>query len=97
MDQQASRAREILALLESKAATSARDEVTKIKSALRPPPPSQAQLVAAWDRMAMGNLGSGTPEDLERRRAEHENARLAEMNSRGVEERTRQAADKPWR
>jgi hypothetical protein len=77
------------ATLEAKATTAGREELLKIKAALEPTPPTRAQLIAAFDRLVMGNIGSGSSGDLERRRAENENAVLREKNRRAEEQRRR--------
>jgi hypothetical protein len=109
MDQAAARAREVLSLLESKAATSARDELLRIKAALRPPAPSQADLARAFDVEQLAEMmNRGAPfsvnsfEADEARRVEEANRQLAARQSRHEEQRRAQvAADAeprgPWR
>jgi hypothetical protein len=84
MDQESARAFEIAAVIETKAA----DELLRIKAALAPTPPTQAQLAAAFDRLVM-ERSSGASEDLLHQRAENMNAVLRERNRRAEESRRR--------
>jgi hypothetical protein len=103
MDQESARAFEIAAVIETKAASSAHAELLKIKSALEPPEPTQAQLVAQWDAMAMGVTRSSFDrtefEDLERERIAERNKQLAQRDRQREAERRRQIGEdepEPW-
>jgi hypothetical protein len=95
---QAARAREVLSLLESKSAAADRAELLKIKAALRPPEPSQADLVREFVRQAMAAAFNGGPFDAstfeahERERVEAQNAQLARARRRAEEQRAAQVA-----
>jgi hypothetical protein len=99
LDQEASRAFEIADVIETKSAAAARDEVLRIKSALEPAPPTQAELVRQWDSEQLAAaMSRGAPFDvntfdrLERERAEIQNAQLAEKQRRHEEQRRAQVA-----
>jgi hypothetical protein len=99
MDQLASRAREVLSLLESKSATAARDELLRIKAALEPPAPTQADLVRRWDSEQLAAaMSRGAPfsvntfEADEARRVETQNEQLREKLRRSEEQRRAQVA-----
>jgi hypothetical protein len=99
MDQEAARAREIVDVIEAKAGASAREELLRIKAALQPPPPSQADLVRRYDTeqlAAMANRGAPFSvndfEENERRRVEEANLQLAAKQRRHEEQRAAQVA-----
>jgi hypothetical protein len=99
MDQESSRAFEIADVIESKATTSARDELLRIKAALEPRQPSQADLVRRYDAEQLAAAAArsapfdvNTYEADEARRAEAQNAQLARANRRAEEQRAAQAA-----
>jgi hypothetical protein len=116
MDQEAARGFELANVIEAKAGDrayqridalerpSARAELTRIKSALGASPPSQADLVRAFDVMLMNQAAPFDRDqmpDLERRRSEESNCQLAERRRKDEEERARQAArhepePEPW-
>jgi hypothetical protein len=99
LDQEATRCREIADVIESKAGASAREELTKIKAALQPPPPSQSDLVARWDSEQLAAaMSRGAPFNVntfeadEARRAAEQNRQLAARQRRHEEKRAAQVA-----
>lgn len=95
LDQEASRAREIADVLESKAGASAREELLRIKSAIEPLGPTQADLVRRYDREFMARGGSfsvNTFEADEARRVETQNEQLRKKQRRHEAQREAQVA-----
>jgi hypothetical protein len=99
MDQQAARAREVLSLLESKAAAAGRAEVLRLKASLRDvSEPTQDELVREFDRQALAAAFGGGPfsvNDHEQKEAERvavQNAMLAAKQRRHEQQRAAQVA-----
>jgi hypothetical protein len=73
MDQEAARCREIAEIIETKAAAAGRDEVIRLKAALRPPEPTQRDLAARYDQeqltAAMNRQPSFSVNDFETQEA----------------------------
>jgi hypothetical protein len=100
LDQEATRCREIAEIIETKAAAAGRDEVLRLKAALRPPSPSQADLARAFDAEQLAAMmsrgapfsGVNTFEADEARRVEAMNEQLREKQRQLEEQRAAQVA-----
>lgn len=97
LDQEATRAREIADVIDQSKA-GARDEVLRLKAALAPRQPSQADLVREFDRQQLAAAFNGGPFDVntfearEAARAAEGNRQLRERQRRHEEQRAAQVA-----
>jgi hypothetical protein len=98
LDQEATRCREIADVIEGSKA-GAREELLRIKSALQPPLPSQADLVRQYDMEQLATaMNRGSPFNVntfeadEARRVEAQNEQLREKQRQLEEQRAAQVA-----